>query len=361
MESAGLAAGQQSPFHPPEPCPGSDPGPRGRLHAPVRRLPRGARRRSHAGTACRRAELPRLPRHPGRAPRRSRFDLRRLPPAAGAGGPAHPSAGGGVPGSRIASRPGVRLAGPWEAGAGEGSAGRRLVRHVPCPRLLHRVPRQRPGGAGHPGTVARTRALWRTRRSSRRRRTTPTRTSCAAMEVRPGRERRSAPSAIPRRAASPATPARLPACRRSPRPAPGRGRGAVIHRERPASHGLDFSELHAEPASARPQSCSACHARPECLSCHRPDAAPTHAGLPPRRLPHQSPGGGLQQGELLQRLPQPGAVLRQLPPECRPGLTRPAARPPATTTPSNSSCSIMVRRRARIWRAASPAIPSATA
>jgi hypothetical protein len=54
---------------------------------------------------------------------------------------------------------------------------------------------------------------------------------------------------------------------------PGRGPGATIHRERPVSHGKDFSQTHADLASARPQTCSGCHARPECLSCHRPDAA----------------------------------------------------------------------------------------
>ncbi len=62
---------------------------------------------------------------------------------------------------------------------------------------------------------------------------------------------------------------------------PGRGRGAAIERKRPASHGLDFSELHAEPASSRPQSCSSCHARPECLSCHRPDPSEASPGYHP--------------------------------------------------------------------------------
>jgi doubled CXXCH motif protein len=62
---------------------------------------------------------------------------------------------------------------------------------------------------------------------------------------------------------------------------PGRGPGATIRRERPTSHGLDFSELHAQPASARPQSCSACHTRPTCLSCHRPDAAAATPGYHP--------------------------------------------------------------------------------
>ncbi len=62
---------------------------------------------------------------------------------------------------------------------------------------------------------------------------------------------------------------------------PGRGPGATIHRERPISHGQNFSKTHAEPASARPQTCSGCHARAECLSCHRPDAAEASPGFHP--------------------------------------------------------------------------------
>jgi len=54
---------------------------------------------------------------------------------------------------------------------------------------------------------------------------------------------------------------------------PGRGAGASIERRRPASHGDDFTERHAAIASAAPRSCSACHARAECLDCHRPNAA----------------------------------------------------------------------------------------
>lgn len=44
-------------------------------------------------------------------------------------------------------------------------------------------------------------------------------------------------------------------------------------RIRPASHGADFSATHAAPASASPQTCAACHARPQCLDCHVPDPA----------------------------------------------------------------------------------------
>lgn len=66
-----------------------------------------------------------------------------------------------------------------------------------------------------------------------------------------------------------------------PTAAPGRGPGAAVRRERPASHGVDFSRTHAQPASARPQSCAGCHARPDCLSCHRPDPAESPAGYHP--------------------------------------------------------------------------------
>jgi hypothetical protein len=62
---------------------------------------------------------------------------------------------------------------------------------------------------------------------------------------------------------------------------PGRGPGARVERKRPASHGIDFSDTHAEPASARPQSCGACHARSQCLDCHRPNAADISPGYHP--------------------------------------------------------------------------------
>ena len=47
----------------------------------------------------------------------------------------------------------------------------------------------------------------------------------------------------------------------------------------PASHRApDWESRHAGLASARPQNCAACHARSECLECHRPDAAQGLAG-----------------------------------------------------------------------------------
>lgn len=62
---------------------------------------------------------------------------------------------------------------------------------------------------------------------------------------------------------------------------PGRGAGAVITRRRPPSHGRDFVERHGTVAAARPTSCAGCHARSDCLECHRPDAARA-AGYHPR-------------------------------------------------------------------------------
>ena len=41
----------------------------------------------------------------------------------------------------------------------------------------------------------------------------------------------------------------------------------------PASHGAVFSATHAAPASAAPQTCAACHARPQCVDCHVPNPA----------------------------------------------------------------------------------------
>ena len=51
---------------------------------------------------------------------------------------------------------------------------------------------------------------------------------------------------------------------------PGRGVGAQIEREKPATHVIDFADRHNGPATANPSSCSGCHARSECLDCHRP-------------------------------------------------------------------------------------------
>jgi len=50
---------------------------------------------------------------------------------------------------------------------------------------------------------------------------------------------------------------------------PGRGAGAVIVRRRPDSHGADFADSHGPLASARASACATCHARSECLDCHR--------------------------------------------------------------------------------------------
>jgi hypothetical protein len=61
----------------------------------------------------------------------------------------------------------------------------------------------------------------------------------------------------------------------------GRGPGASVKRRRPASHGDDFTDRHAPVASTAPRKCSACHARAECLDCHRPSAATAAPGYHP--------------------------------------------------------------------------------
>ncbi len=59
---------------------------------------------------------------------------------------------------------------------------------------------------------------------------------------------------------------------------PGRGAGAQIVRNRPATHLADFSDSHAPVASSNQQSCQGCHARPQCLDCHRgtPERTPQY-------------------------------------------------------------------------------------
>ena len=60
---------------------------------------------------------------------------------------------------------------------------------------------------------------------------------------------------------------------RLPPGGPGRGAGAQVTRRRPPSHGAKYAERHAAAAEAVPATCAGCHARSDCLECHRPDAA----------------------------------------------------------------------------------------
>lgn len=62
---------------------------------------------------------------------------------------------------------------------------------------------------------------------------------------------------------------------------PHRGTGAKVERKRPLTHGEDFSLIHADPASAAPQTCAACHTRMQCLDCHRPDPGAGDGGFHP--------------------------------------------------------------------------------
>ncbi|MDX2192543.1 MAG: cytochrome c3 family protein [Gemmatimonadales bacterium] len=54
---------------------------------------------------------------------------------------------------------------------------------------------------------------------------------------------------------------------------PDRAKGVQLLRRRPVEHGQDFTDIHAGPANARLQGCYGCHARPQCLDCHRPNPA----------------------------------------------------------------------------------------
>ena len=54
---------------------------------------------------------------------------------------------------------------------------------------------------------------------------------------------------------------------------PGRGAGAETVRKPPRSHDAFFRFAHGDPASAAAATCAGCHAREDCLECHRPDPA----------------------------------------------------------------------------------------
>lgn len=58
----------------------------------------------------------------------------------------------------------------------------------------------------------------------------------------------------------------------------GRGEGAAVERTPPASHDFGFRNLHGPDAAAAPATCAGCHARQNCLDCHRPTAANGQGG-----------------------------------------------------------------------------------
>lgn len=58
-------------------------------------------------------------------------------------------------------------------------------------------------------------------------------------------------------------------------PGPGRAAGAQTSRHPPLSHTRDFREGHGGVAAATPRTCSTCHVRDDCLSCHRQVGAGT--------------------------------------------------------------------------------------
>lgn len=63
---------------------------------------------------------------------------------------------------------------------------------------------------------------------------------------------------------------------------PGRATGAVIARHAPPSHAAaDWVRRHAPTARAAATTCAACHARSDCVECHRPDPARAAGFHPP--------------------------------------------------------------------------------
>lgn len=62
----------------------------------------------------------------------------------------------------------------------------------------------------------------------------------------------------------------------------GRGPGASIERRPPESHqGPSFRTAHGTAAATKPSACAACHARQDCLDCHRPAAGSGTPGYHP--------------------------------------------------------------------------------
>ena len=58
----------------------------------------------------------------------------------------------------------------------------------------------------------------------------------------------------------------------------GRSQGAQVERSSPASHGMSFVDRHGPDAALAPDGCAGCHAREDCLACHRPDAGDAPPG-----------------------------------------------------------------------------------
>ena len=68
------------------------------------------------------------------------------------------------------------------------------------------------------------------------------------------------------------------------RAGPGRAAGAVTTMREPASHVPGWKTQHGPVASSTMRTCTSCHARTECLTCHVPDAARRGSYHPPAYL-----------------------------------------------------------------------------
>jgi hypothetical protein len=58
-----------------------------------------------------------------------------------------------------------------------------------------------------------------------------------------------------------------------PTAASGKAINVQVSRRRPEDHTPQWTNGHANVASARPEACAGCHVRQDCLECHRPNAA----------------------------------------------------------------------------------------
>ena len=217
----------------------------------------------------------------GRTPGGAGQRVRHLPRAAGAGRPPLPYRRESIPcptlalGLQASGRKATASRRAWAVAASRPRAppATRATSAPSATSMLRRCPPSR--------RCSPTPDPWRTGRSFARRRVTRILRSCSATGSRRGGKLRRCATCHTQESCLGCHQASPTVALAMHRAGPGRGPGARVERKRPDSHGIDFSDNHAELASARPQSCGACHARSQCLDCHRPNAADPSPGYHP--------------------------------------------------------------------------------
>ena len=209
--------------------------------------------------------------------------LRHLPPAAGAGSAAHDGGHPRLSEAALAHRawlhgtqrpPG---AGPCRHGARDLWRGAKL-RDLPCPRLLHHLPRECAGDSHDPGARSRPPVARDPGRPGGTGQPRPGRLPHDSREGRPGRAPRPARPATRRRAARPATSVRRSQWRPCMPPAPAAAREHRSSAAAPQCTWRTSAPSTRRWPAATSSRCQGCHARPQCLDCHRgtPERTPQY-------------------------------------------------------------------------------------